>query len=295
VSSQSVKVKQSGSKVELNGNDFSVAFDKTSGALTSYKVAGKEMVSGNRLDFWRPITDNDKGGMGKGGMGGPLKTNAWRNPNDSLKVTNFLVTNNKTNVVVNIAFSFPTTGATVNNTYTVNGNGVIDVNVIYDYSKIDIKERNAHRTGIKWDLKSDLMVMNWYGRGAQETYADRNYETIGLYKSTVDQEWTDYARPQENGYKSEVRWITMTDKAGKGLRFETFGKSFGTGARFYSDETIEKSAYSWNMNRSDKLFFNIDADQIGVGGRTSWNSEPLMKYQAKEEVYKLNFRLSPIR
>lgn len=295
VNSQNINVKQSGNKVELKGSDFSVAFDKASGALTSYKVAGKEMVTGNRLDFWRPITDNDKGGMGKGGMGGPLKTNVWRNPNDSLKVSSFSVSDNKKNVVVNISISFPTTGATVNNTYTVYGNGVIDVNVVYDYSKIEEKERNAHRTGIKWDLSSDLTTMNWYGRGAQETYADRNYETIGLYKSTVDKEWTDYARPQENGYKEEVRWITMTDKAGKGLKFETFGKSFGTGARFYSDDTMEKSAYSWNMDRSAKIFFNTDANQIGVGGRTSWNSEPLMKYQAKDEFYKLNFRISPVK
>jgi beta-galactosidase len=295
VNSQNINVKKSTNKTEIKGNDFSVAFDKISGALTSYKVAGQEMISSNRLDFWRPITDNDKGGMGKGGMGGPLKTNVWRNPNDSLKVTSFLVSDNKKNVVVNVETFLPTTGATVKNTYTVYGNGVIDVNSVYDYSKIDYKERNAHRTGIKWELNSDLTIMNWYGRGAQETYADRNYETIGIYKSTVDNEWTDYARPQENGYKSEVRWITMTDKNGKGLRFETFGKSFGAGARFYSDDTIEKSAYSWNMDRSSKIFFNTDANQIGVGGRNSWSAEPLIQYQAKDELYKLNFRISPVK
>lgn len=288
-------VKQSESKLEIIAKDFSVSFDKKTGALTSYKVENREMISGNRLDFWRPITDNDKGGMGKGGMGGPLKTNNWRNPNEKQELTKFAVTTNKNNVLVTVAIFFPTTGAKVTIAYTIYANAVIDVNANYDYSTIKVEDRNAHRTGMKWNLNGDLSMMNWYGRGPEETYADRNYETIGLYKGTVDEQWTNYARPQENGYKTDVRWVTMTDKSGKGLRFETLGSPFGTGARYYSDDTIEKAKYAFEMERSSNIFFNIDANQIGVGGRNSWSAEPLMQYQAKAESYKCEFRISPIK
>jgi beta-galactosidase len=73
---------------------------------------------------------------------------------------------------------------------------------------------------MKLELVGDLSNIKWYGKGPQETYADRDYEPIGIYGGTVDEQWTDYSRPQENGYKTDVRWATMTDQQGKGLRFE---------------------------------------------------------------------------
>ena len=38
---------------------------------------------------------------------------------------------------------------------------------------------------------------------------DRQFERVGVYESTVDQEWVEYMRPQENGNKTDVRWIAL--------------------------------------------------------------------------------------
>ena len=294
-SSAKVAVKEIQDKVTVSVKGFSVEFDKKSGALTSYKMGSNEMISGNRFDFWRPITDNDKGAMGKKALGGPANTNAWRNPNETQKVTLFSTEKKDGNAIVTIEFSFPATAAKTTTTYTISGNGVVDVKVFYDYSAIKIEDRNAHRTGMKWELNGHLDQMKWYGRGPQETQEDRNYEPIGLYQGTVDEQWVNYARPQENGYKTEVRWLTMTDKNGKGLRFETIKNPLGIGARYYSDETIEKSKYAFEMNRSENIFLNIDAHQMGVGGQNSWGGVPLEKYQAKADSYSSEFKISPIQ
>ncbi len=294
INSGSLKVKQSKASVSVLGEAFSVEIHKENGNIGSYKVSGKEMISNNRLDFWRPVTDNDKGGM-KNSLGGPLHTNVWRDPIKSQQITEFSVVDNKKNAVITTSFYFPTTGTKTTNTYTVYPNGVIDMKVVYDYSKIKLEDRNAHRTGMKFELHGDLAMMNWYGRGLQETYVDRNYETIGLYKGTVDEQWVNYARPQENGYKTDVRWVTLTDEQGNGLRFETLGMPLGVGARFYSDDTIENSKYDFEMERASQILFNIDAHQMGVGGRNSWGGVPLEEYQAKNDFYTCQFRISPIK
>lgn len=293
--SQKLKVEDLANIVTVSDKDFVILFDKKTGGVTSYKIGGREMISGNRLDFWRPITDNDKGAMGKGGLGGSAATNVWKNANSSQQITGFSVENKANNAVITIGFSFPSTGAKTINTYTIYGNGIIDVKVLCDYSNIKLEDRNAHRTGMKWELNGDLDQMKWYGRGPQETQTDRNYEPIGLFQGTVDEQWVNYARPQENGYKTEVRWLTMTDKNGKGLRFETLANPVGVGARYYSDETIENSKYAFEMTRSETIFLNIDAVQMGVGGRNSWGGEPLLQYQLKEDTYNYGFRVSPIQ
>ena len=46
---------------------------------------------------------------------------------------------------------------------------------------------------------------------------DRAFERIGVYSSTVDKEWVEYMRPQENGNKTDVRWVKLTNAAGVGI------------------------------------------------------------------------------
>ncbi|WP_161554581.1 beta-galactosidase small subunit-related protein [Sinomicrobium soli] len=50
-------------------------------------------------------------------------------------------------------------------------------------------------------------------------YADRKTEKTETYSPKVDSEWADYSRPQENGYKTDTRWVEVTDHKGMGLRF----------------------------------------------------------------------------
>jgi beta-galactosidase len=87
----------------------------------------------------------------------------------------------------------------------------------------------------------------------------------------------------------------MTDQQGKGLRFDILGIPVGVGARYYPDETMENSAYSFQMTRSPNIYFNIDAHQMGVGGRNSWGGLPLKKYQALNAKYEYGFQISPIK
>ena len=96
----------------------------------------------------------------------------------------------------------------------------------------------------------------------------------------------------------DSKWKTipvLSNWEKKGLSFDILGIPVGVGARYYSDETIESSAYSFQMTRSSTIFFNIDAHQMGVGGRNSWGGVPLEKYQALNAKYEYGFRISAIK
>jgi len=229
-------------------------------------------------------------------LGGPLESNLWRVAAKNKKLIDFKIAKKSDQKVEIIATTeFPETGAKATFKYDINSNGVIDISVIYDYSAILEKNRNAHRSGMQWQLAPNLNTMQWYGKGPSPTYIDRDYEPLGIYKGTVDEQWIDYSRPQENGGKSNVRWVKMTDNLGKGLLFETLSKPVSIGARHYSDEEMEKAKYSFNMKRSDVIYFNIDAHQLGVGGNNSWGRPPMEIYQTKKDRYKYNYRITPLK
>ncbi|MEN8828929.1 MAG: glycoside hydrolase family 2 TIM barrel-domain containing protein [Lentimonas sp.] len=280
----------------VTGQGFTVEFDAQTGSLTSYRLNGRELISGSAPDFWRPYTDNDNGAM-RGGkkLGGKLESNQWRKLAEKRKVVAYQVKQvSTTRVEVLANLEFPGTQAKVVFKYIIHGDGTVDVMAEFDYSKIDKWARHAHRTGMKWTLAGDLENMQWYGRGPYETYNDRNYELVGLFGGTVDEQWVDYSRPQENGNKTDVRWTRFTDASGNGLQFETLAQPVSVGARHYSDATMEASKYSFEMERADSIYFNIDAHQLGIGGNDSWGATALEAYKPRAERYTYSYRLRPI-
>ena len=114
----------------------------------------------------------------------------------------------------------------------------------------------------------------WYGRGPKETMIDRAFERIGVYKSTVDAEWVEYMRPQENGNKVDVRWMRLTNAAGVGI--EASGAApLNVTARHYTKTDMERAGYTFQMKRHPEIYLNLDDSQMGAGGIDSWSLERL--------------------
>jgi len=191
--------------------------------------------------------------------------------------------------------------------YTMFSSGEIEVDATYDLPQIveDQSKREKKngalgkwlyplRVGMEWMVSPELDHVEWYGRGPTETQADRKFEPVGRFASTVDEEWVEYNRPQENGNKTDVRWFAMKDGNGNGLLFSAIEDNLGVGARFYSRETMEESDYSFQMKRDSGIHVNIDHMQAGVGGINSWGRPPLPAYLLKESQYHYRYRVQPL-
>jgi beta-galactosidase len=152
------------------------------------------------------------------------------------------------------------------------------------------------RFGMELILAPGFENIAWYGRGPAPTYIDRNYERVGIYSSTVDNQWNEFSKPQENSNKVDVRWVALTNRNGTGL-LATGAPLLSVSAYHYPKDEIESSDYTFRMTRRQQIYLNLDLKQMGVGGVDSWtpNAYPLQPYRIRgDAAYSYRYRLKPI-
>ena len=146
------------------------------------------------------------------------------------------------------------------------------------------------RLGLTMRLDPALEHVKYYGRGPWENYIDRcTGSFVGLYESTVTEQYVDYVRPQDNGYKSGVRWAEFTDGAGRGVRFEASEPLFMQALHFgwediflarhdgWQKHTLQIRRYAPPVAQRD-VILNLDVRQTGLGG-ASVGPAPLDSYR----------------
>ena len=141
------------------------------------------------------------------------------------------------------------------------------------------------RLGLSWKLDGELEAMEWYGRGPDENYVDRCAGSfVGRYSSTVTEQYVDYVRPQDCGYKSDVRWVRLEDGAGRGVEFLSSARPMFVQALHYGWEDLEFARHRNGQQRfrsplrpRREVCLNLDPFQTGLGGN-SCGAPPLKEY-----------------
>jgi beta-galactosidase len=289
-----------GDVARLSGPDWALTFDKVGGTIGSWYYKGVRLVERGPLpDYWRAATDNDIGAfkstLAWAREARALAPSVWRAATASWAVTDTSVDRVDDNTVrIVVKGEVSAVGAKEILTYTVHGTGDVVVDVAY--------EPGTEKTGMLPRFGTELIVapgletLAWYGRGPHETYIDRQFETVGEYHSTVDREWVDYAQPQENGNKTDVRWVALTNAQGVGL-LAVGAPTLSVSARHYTKADMDRAKYTWEMTRRDQTFLNLDWKQMGVGGIDSWspNAWPLPAYRLDgSQPMSYRYRLTPI-
>jgi beta-galactosidase len=182
-------------------------------------------------------------------------------------------------------------------TYTVYQDGKILVE--NDFVKKSGKHAMMPKFGNILVVANAYRNVTYYGRGPWENYIDRNYSSdIGIYSSTVDEQYFPYVRPQESGNKTDVRWITLTDKKGQGIKI-TGNIPLEFSALPYSiddlDPEIERKQYhSGELNKRKEIYLNVDFRQMGVAGINSWSALPLEQYRVDYDSYSYKYVIEVI-
>ena len=286
--------------VRISGRDFALVFDRLNGVMTSYSYRNVKLLERGPLpDFWRAPTDNDNGAwksLGNAARTDPaLDILAWRSAGPGWKVTDVQLKRvDEASATITVQASLPRVGATYTMTYEIRGTGEIVVGV--DYRPGSDPLAMMPRFGLELVASPGLEQMTWYGRGPGETYSDRAFERVGIYHSTVDREWVEYARPQENGNKTDVRWLELTNQQGVGLRAEGL-PLLSVGARHVKSSDIEQAPYAIDLPRRPEIYLNLDMAQMGVGGIDSWTrlAYPMDAYRIKgDQPHAYRVRLLPV-
>jgi beta-galactosidase len=202
----------------------------------------------------------------------------------------------RSTAAITVSGDLPMVAARAQVTYTVHASGDVIVETTYAPMPGGQAVPMMPRFGTELVLAPGLERITWYGRGPRETYIDRQFERVGVYRSTVGDEWVEYSRPQENGNKTDVRWLALTNDRGVGV-LAVGDPTLSVAARHYSKDEMARAQYTWQMARSDAIFLNLDWKQMGVGGIDSWspNAWPLPAYRLDaSKPMRFRYRLTPI-
>lgn len=277
----------------VNGEDFTLEFNKHNGYLCRYDVNGMQLMEDGSLltpNFWRAPTDNDYG------AGLQNRYAAWKNP--VLKLTSLKHAIENEQAVVRAEYDMQSIGGKLFLTYTINNLGAVKVNqkMVADKSK---KVSEMFRFGMQFRMPLAFNEIEYYGRGPVENYSDRNHAAmLGKYRQTVEEQFYPYIRPQETGTKTDIRWWRLLNIGGNGLQFVS-DAPFSASALNYTIESLDDGAgkdqrHSPEVEKANFTNFCIDKAQTGLACVNSWGAIPLEKYRLPYQDYELSFIMTPV-
>lgn len=344
-----LKTAAQGDEFIVSSSKVNFVFNKNSGLVTSYRVNGTEYFKdgfGIQPNFWRAPTDNDYGN------GAPKRLQVWKQSSKNFRVTDVDMTT-KDKVVSLKATYLLAAGNLYVVTYKIYPSGIVNVKTLFtstDMQAAETEVSEATRTatftpgsdavrkaasklevpriGVRFRLPAQMNNVQYFGRGPGENYIDRNHGTlVGVYKTTADKMYFNYVRPQENGHRTDTRWIALSPDRGNGLAIVAdslvgFNALCNSVEDFDSEEASARP-YQWHnltpkeiANHDENAARNVlrrmhhvndiiprdfvevcvDMKQQGVGGYNSWGARPEAIHQIlANREYSWGFTLVPIR
>lgn len=316
-----LKVVQGGSATTVQGINFVANFEDSDGSLNSLQYDDKYIIeSGNgpKLDAFRAPVDNDNWAWNLWFQNGlyDLKHKATAAP---------VVINNldgSISIIYNVISQASHQGRAIhrpgkagepiekieqgremtaddfhfNSTirYTIYSDGSIAVASSIVSSDAAL---NLPRLGYAMKLPKQYDQYEYYGRGPLNNYADRKTGSfIGLYKSTVKEQFVNFAKPQSMGNREDVRWCALTDKAGNGALFiaDGEGATMSTSALPWSALQMTLASHPHELPESDGIYLHLDCQVTGLGGNSCGQGGPLEYDCVKGALHQFKYIIRPV-
>lgn len=269
--------------IGARGKDYDALYSFLNGiGLKSYRYGGKEMIAlPPRPNFWRALTDNDKGNnmAGRYGVWKLASLYASDFPAEGMGVLSpeemgeYPKISEENGVLAITQRLFLPTGpeSVMELTTRFHENGCVDFVMDYDAPE---GVPPMPEFGMRFTLDADYDQVCWYGNGPAETYCDRDKGAkLGVYSGSVAEQMTRYLVPQECGNKTGVRWAKVTDRRGRGMEFCVLkGQTMNFSALPWTPEEIENAAHYTELPPVHYTTVRCSLMQMGVAGDDSWGA-----------------------
>lgn len=285
--SKEIAIQEEENDWKVTGEHFEIRFNKTNGALESYLCRGEPMINEPLLpNFTRPLTDNDERGWKP-----HRKLKPWYEA--SCHLTSMTCKKMEDHrVIINSNYTVIEGKAEVKISYRVHADGVVKVD--YHFA---LKETLPHipKVGMTCGINDQFREVQWYGKGPWENYIDKCYGAeVGIYKLPLEKFMEPYVKPQENGNRTGVRWMVLSNGT-NGIMIIA-DSLLSMSAWPYTAEMIQNAKHTNELKEAGFITLNIDLKQMGVGGNDSWSdvAAPLEKYQIPARDYQYSFWIKPM-
>jgi beta-galactosidase len=149
------------------------------------------------------------------------------------------------------------------------------------------------RFGVRLGVPSGLGEAEWFGRGPGEAYRDVSQAArVGRFSSTVDGLQTPYLRPQENGNRTDARWLVLRAADGTGLRVEG-APVFDFTARRWDTAALDAADHPHELVPGDRIHLHLDQAHQGIGS-ASCGPGVLPEHRLAAGSHRLRIALTPL-
>lgn len=147
--------------------------------------------------------------------------------------------------------------------------------------------------GMDFKLPEKFSDFTYYGYGPEENYCDRRAGArLGVFENNAFDNLSEYLVPQECGNRTGVRWVSISDTAGKGICFQAVSHPFEMSVLPYGVMELENATHKEELPPSKYTWVRILEAQMGVGGDDSWGSPVHEKYLLKsDQPRSITFRI----
>lgn len=286
------------STLSLESGQTQYQFSTENGWLTQILSQGKPLLKTPLINqFWRAPTDNDLGNDM------PQWAGVWQDAAKQLELQQITATDG----VISTRHYHPQLQFSVSNRYQLTQAGALQISSHFQPGRQALPD--LPKFGFSTQLPFSQRFVSYFGRGPDESYADRASGTpLGYYHYPVESGFHRYARPQETGQRTAVRYVAVRDIHQQGLlavaeqQLQTSVWPFALSDIDFRPNDAQASASGLvpvTTNHGNEIPYrefvtwNIDAKQMGVGGDTSWGRPVHEQYRIKPQAMDFSFTLMP--
>ncbi|SET09148.1 glycoside hydrolase family 2 TIM barrel-domain containing protein [Anaerobranca gottschalkii] len=271
--------------------EFIVNTEKASIEVIDYGD-GNILISPIKVNYWRALTDNDKGLANFAPKLEKLLVDySWKDAGNNYKVREWNI--QKGLGYLQLEFTLKHKNFKENKVvYKFYNNGAVEI------SNELVSKKEMFRLGFTTEIKGNFNRFKWFGKGPHENYIDRNHGAkTGVHIGDITGLYHLYMRPQENGNRTEVRWLEVFDERGQGFKiWDKTGEFLNFSGWPFTLEDLEKATHIHKLKFSANITLNIDHKQRGVGGDLPGMAALHQEYKLhKNTRYKVAFLIEPLK
>ncbi|MBQ2841893.1 MAG: DUF4981 domain-containing protein [Clostridia bacterium] len=230
--------------VKINCGNTVYTFDKPYGRISSVLCGGKELLAQPvQIEIWKAHGYNQLGDAED------RRSAAMQAAVQKTYSATVTAEDNCIKIICPVSIGGPAVVPVLNGnmTYKFYSDGRAEMGFGGEFRQL-LADMNMRlpRFGFRFALKGEYENMEYFGKGPEESYADRHLGCrYGKFATTVSENFVPYIRPIENGSHFGTRYGTVKNDEGAGMIFAPVSeKAFQFNASHFTPVMLEKTMHN---------------------------------------------------